>query len=658
MISRGYAGKLLVLAAALLVLAGCRPKATSVRPPEELRLLASQARWGVGETRERALGRMLGHLKPGMTRREVREWIGQGGPAVSEGFIGGKCEDGFVPYYCRLPGSTRTQVMTLHYSYDRKRRDSVFREVRGPHPSGGPRLTAVPAQCVNFWSVAPDQNKRRGRGWLAASEKGKRGGLHAMAMPFARDKARYKDMPSPMFHYRRAVQGRADKPRARWPVILAGKLPGTVSEKDLFLPESGKIKGGEIEIPVRYVRYTGPVDRELANRSVYFIVYLPLMLPGKYRVTVRFVDYSYAGNLRKLNPAEGASRLKPLVREFEVVKAITFLEIPAGETRVYLRPVDKEKRSGLYAVRPAHLRAPILWSERVAGVFSAAADGKRRPLVADDHVVLVGKLPGTVSGVDFFRAEDGRVKGNKIDIPIKFVRYAGPSRGRPASRAAYLVAQLPRLPAGKYRAVVVFKDYVYRGNKYKIARPMSSEPPLPRFKRLTCEFEVKPAAGEKAAAKKISWGMAVKGLRVGLSPAGVTLEHGAKSFGVRVWYENIGGKPVQVPDHRGGRVVNAFRIMFAGDKAGKPFYACFAFERCKTVTPRPRTLKPGERFSEEFRLPDSLGAGARSRLPRLLPGESFTLRVGLCAKLDPMGPKDWQAATTLKSGAVTVTRAP
>jgi hypothetical protein len=181
--------------------------------------------------------------------------------------------------------------------------------------------------------------------------------------------------------------------------------------------------------------------------------------------------------------------------------------IPASSVQFYLVKPDKEKRSGLYAVGPSP--TPIVDGTRtITSLFSDAADGKTPKPVADSFVTLVGKLPGTVredsydargvTDFDSFSPGPGSVQGNEIDLPVTFNKFAaGIGVGRaPEPRDVYVVARLPILPAGKYKATIRFQC-VLLTNGGKINAP----PETPVLAPLICEFEVRATVGGGAAAK-------------------------------------------------------------------------------------------------------------------------------------------------------------
>jgi hypothetical protein len=175
-----------------------------------------------------------------------------------------------------------------------------------------PAGLSIPAKSVSFHLVKPDKEKRSG--------------LYACS-PYAA----YKKFSVPWL-FSSCADGKSGKPggAARQPtagkrIWLVGKLPGTVLEKDFFKPGAGTIKGGEIEISVKYVRYTGRVKRLLAPRAAYFTVSLPALPAGKYRATVKFQDWQHMGDRSRITfPPQRKSvapRFKPLVCEFEVKAA-------------------------------------------------------------------------------------------------------------------------------------------------------------------------------------------------------------------------------------------------------------------------------------------------------------------------------------------------
>ncbi len=168
---------------------------------------------------------------------------------------------------------------------------------------------------------------------------------------------------------------------------------------------------------------------------------------------------------------------------------------------------------------------------------------------------------------------------------------------------------------------------------------------------------------DQDTANQPAWGQAVGSLRLGLSPSVAMLDDKATTLRVRIHFENIGREPVGVPVH-GAAGVNAWRLIFAAEKDGKVFYLSRFFSRDETIPPGRKSLNPGERFSEEFLIaaPLSFGAVLTSpaplRLEALEPGERLTLRVAICPHIAPQGAKEWNAPGTLKSGGITIQRAP
>jgi hypothetical protein len=158
-----------------------------------------------------------------------------------------------------------------------------------------------------------------------------------------------------------------------------------------------------------------------------------------------------------------------------------------------------------------------------------------------------------------------------------------------------------------------------------------------------------------------SWGQPVGGVRLGLFPRETLLDE--KDADLRLWvnFENVGKEPVEVPVHNTPHI-NAYRLMFAGEKDGKVFCVVALVERTKVLPPGRKMLKPGERFSEEILLSvpganEVLNTPNPLVLPSLNPGETLTLRAGICPRIDPMGEKEWNDPATIKSGTITIRRA-
>jgi hypothetical protein len=308
----------------------------------------------------------------------------------------------------------------------------------------------------------------------------------------------------------------------------------------------------------------------------------------------------------------------------------------------------------LYAIGPyAQTVAPGPWN-----LFSLAMDGEAPAPVEGTVTTLVGRLPELVSTLDSFVPEAGSIKGGQIDIPVKFVQWHGPIDEIPARTDVYIMATLPALRAGKYQAKVRFIQYRTEDGT-KIEGPDADAPALVLF----CDFEVRPAA-KPAVAEKISWGVAVNGLRVGLAPEKIVVGPKETTLKVRLCYENTGKEPRKIPVH-GNRYINCFRVMFATEKGGKTSYAYWNLERRKTSCAEEKELGAGEKFEEIFLLTlpydlqvidDSKPGVSEFILPELRAGESLKLFFGLFAETDP-GEKSWALAGTVKSGGITVTRA-
>jgi hypothetical protein len=99
-----------------------------------------------------------------------------------------------------------------------------------------------------------------------------------------------------------------------------------------------------------------------------------------------------------------------------------------------------------------------------------------------------------------------------------------------------------------------------------------------------------------------------------------------------------------------------YKLMFSGSTGGKPFYAGCIMTRTETIPPRPYPLKPGERFSEIFRLGPAVGAAARFYLPELNAGESLTLQAGWTPFGDAATADHFNDPRTRTSGAITIRR--
>lgn len=162
---------------------------------------------------------------------------------------------------------------------------------------------AVPAENVRFHLVPPGKEKRSG--------------LYAMA------EVQTPGLPE---LFGALVGGRVKNPVDGKPIVLVGKLPGTVNGMgfDFFRPEAGSVKDGEINIPVKFVRWGGEFTESPPPRAVYLTVYLPALPVGKYRARVTFEDYEHLGDEKKITRVGlGAGvavgrAFAPLTCEFEV----------------------------------------------------------------------------------------------------------------------------------------------------------------------------------------------------------------------------------------------------------------------------------------------------------------------------------------------------
>ena len=169
----------------------------------------------------------------------------------------------------------------------------------------------------------------------------------------------------------------------------------------------------------------------------------------------------------------------------------------------------------------------------------------------------------------------------------------------------------------------------------------------------TAQAAPQPAAADSPVREDIAWGKAAGGVRIGLSPRTISLDPDEKTFTVRVWYENASRKPQEVPVHKDA---NMYQLMFSGSTGGKRFYVGCLCRRLETIAPRPHPLKPGERFSETFRLGFVGVRETRFHLPDLKAGESLTLKAGWTPFGDAATAAHWNAPRTRTSGAITVRR--
>jgi hypothetical protein len=99
------------------------------RPEPDVAELSRRARSKDEATRERAVGLLFKHLKPGMTRKQVEALIGSPDRPINEGVFADGEEA--ATYYARLPGKHGTQLMTVEY--DSRRQPWKLVKVSGPH---------------------------------------------------------------------------------------------------------------------------------------------------------------------------------------------------------------------------------------------------------------------------------------------------------------------------------------------------------------------------------------------------------------------------------------------------------------------------------------------------------------------------------------------
>jgi len=278
----------------------------------------------------------------------------------------------------------------------------------------------------------------------------------------------------------------------------------------------------------------------------------------------------------------------------------TVVQISAGNTSFYLVAPGKERRSGLYAVR---LLEGLKTNPQL--LFSSAADGKVATPKAGQSFLLIGRLPDVLkkwkvpaacTHYDFFKPEAGSIGGTRIDIPVKFVRWRGDTFETPSPCSVYFMVRLPALSAGKYQAKVTFADYVCWGDKSKIELPKKTSAAAPRFKPLTCEFEVKPAKATAAKTPSISWGKAVNGLQAGVS-ADAGYESGKPmQFAVRV--RNKGDKPKRLYQAGTGRHLGVDSLLqwdltFLSDDGSVDHRAHYRVMRYEPASPDV-VLRPGQ----------------------------------------------------------------
>jgi hypothetical protein len=187
--------------------------------------------------------------------------------------------------------------------------------------------------------------------------KEKRSGFYAFWFP-AGTKWEYKK------EFSAAADGKpADRQRALIAgrrITLIGKLPGTVGEHDFFQGQVGTIKGTEIEVTAKYVRYAGKTSEPPARRAAYLVVYLPALPAGKYRARVVIADHIYKGDRAKITrvpPTRPPTLLRPLICRFEVRAAgkVSWGK-PGGGPRAGLSAAEAKFESGKPMEFVVHLK--------------------------------------------------------------------------------------------------------------------------------------------------------------------------------------------------------------------------------------------------------------------------------------------------------------
>ncbi len=166
-------------------------------------------------------------------------------------------------------------------------------------------VTTIPAKNVRFHLVKPDKEKRSG--------------LYAMGQ------AQTPEIPE---LFALLANGKVGKPTEGKTVVLVGKLPDVIkvagkpaacTTYDFFQSEDGTIRGNEITIPVKFVRWMGEIEKVPGPRAVYFTVTLPALPVGKYRAEVTFEEHICTGDRSDIvGSLTSAERFAPLTCKFEV----------------------------------------------------------------------------------------------------------------------------------------------------------------------------------------------------------------------------------------------------------------------------------------------------------------------------------------------------
>ena len=233
-------------------------------------------------------------------------------------------------------------------------------------------------------------------------------------------------------------------------------------------------------------------------------------------------------------------RTEPTQRRGGVAAATRETKIPASRVTFVLVPPNGEKWSALFAL-------PLLLDELLGypQLFKLAADGRTRPPVEGGHMALVGKLPGTVTELDYFVAQPGSVRGDNIEIPARYIRYGGPIGDLPAPRDVYVGVRMPPIKAGRYRARIAFDEFRYMDLRDK-SRTERSPPKRPaRFAPLVCDLEILPKDAVLGAAGAIALGEPANGLRAGIAVVDVA-DDPTPRVTVRLLLRNVGEKPVRI----------------------------------------------------------------------------------------------------------------
>lgn len=167
-------------------------------------------------------------------------------------------------------------------------------------------------------------------------------------------------------------------------------------------------------------------------------------------------------------------------------------------------------------------------------------------------------------------------------------------------------------------------------------------------------IQAAPVVPEQRAPRKIAWGAARNGIRVGLTPPETSISEGQTEVNVTIWYENQSAEERKVLTFQGG---NRCPLMFSlseGDRQQR--YIDFTTEDPVRTPLRYVTLKAGDQFHEDVALSFTPpGTGGFVALPVPQAKQPLMLAAGVCKHADTKGKASWDDAETLHSGPIRLT---